>query len=56
MDVGALSRHEEGYLDRPRVAVDAMGGDHAPEEVVRGAVDWAREHPDVDVILSLIHI
>ena len=36
---------------RPRVAVDAMGGDHAPEEVVRGAVDWAREHPDVDVIL-----
>ena len=51
MDVGALSRHEEGYLDRPRVAVDAMGGDHAPEEVVRGAVDWAREHPDVDVIL-----
>ena len=28
-----------------------MGGDHAPEEVVRGAVDWARDHPDVDVIL-----
>lgn len=36
---------------RPRVAVDAMGGDHAPDEVVRGAVDWARTHPDVDVIL-----
>ncbi len=51
MDVEALSRHQEGYLERPRVAVDAMGGDHAPEEVVRGAVDWAREHPDVDVIL-----
>ena len=52
MDVEALT-HEAGavYLDRPRVAVDAMGGDHAPEEVVRGAVDWAREHEDVDVIL-----
>ena len=36
---------------RPRVAVDAMGGDHAPEEVVAGAVDWARAHPDTDVIL-----
>ena len=52
MDVEALT-HETGaaYLHRPRVAVDAMGGDHAPEEVVRGAVDWAREHDDVDVIL-----
>jgi glycerol-3-phosphate acyltransferase PlsX len=28
-----------------------MGGDHAPEEVVRGAVDWARSHKDVEVIL-----
>ena len=26
-----------------RVAVDAMGGDHAPEEVVAGAVEAARE-------------
>lgn len=52
MDVEALSRGaEDGHLDRPRVAVDAMGGDHAPEEVVRGAVDWAREHTDVEVIL-----
>jgi phosphate acyltransferase len=52
MDVEALT-HETGaeYMHRPRVAVDAMGGDHAPEEVVRGAVDWAREHDDVDVIL-----
>jgi glycerol-3-phosphate acyltransferase PlsX len=53
MDVQALSRGTEvGYLERPRVAVDAMGGDHAPEEVVRGAVDWARAHPDVEVILA----
>jgi glycerol-3-phosphate acyltransferase PlsX len=28
-----------------------MGGDHAPEEVVAGSVDWARLHPDTDVIL-----
>ena len=28
-----------------------MGGDHAPEEVVRGATDWARSHDDVEVIL-----
>jgi glycerol-3-phosphate acyltransferase PlsX len=28
-----------------------MGGDHAPEEVVIGSVDWARSHPDTDVIL-----
>ena len=52
MDVEALTRDPaSGYLERPRVALDAMGGDHAPEEVVRGAVDWAREHADVDVIL-----
>jgi glycerol-3-phosphate acyltransferase PlsX len=52
MDAAALNRRtKDGPLERPRVAVDAMGGDHAPEEVVRGAVDWAREHDDVDVIL-----
>ena len=52
MDVEALTRETgEGYLERARVAVDAMGGDHAPEEVVRGAVDWARDHAEVDVIL-----
>jgi glycerol-3-phosphate acyltransferase PlsX len=52
VDLEVLSRStEDGHLDRPRVAVDAMGGDHAPEEVVRGAVDWARQHHDVEVIL-----
>jgi glycerol-3-phosphate acyltransferase PlsX len=52
MDLEVLNRGTEvGHLDRPRVAVDAMGGDHAPEEVVRGAVDWGRKHPDVEVIL-----
>jgi phosphate acyltransferase len=39
-------------LDRPvRVAVDAMGGDHAPLEVVRGALDWSLGHPDVELLL-----
>jgi len=52
VDVGALNLgSKDGRLERPRVAVDAMGGDHAPEEVVRGAVDWARTHHDVEVIL-----
>jgi glycerol-3-phosphate acyltransferase PlsX len=51
VDVEALTKGPNEQLERPRVAVDAMGGDHAPEEVVRGAVDWARDHADVDVIL-----
>jgi glycerol-3-phosphate acyltransferase PlsX len=33
------------------IAVDAMGGDHGPEEVVPGAVDHARSHPQDRVIL-----
>ncbi len=33
-----------------RIAVDAMGGDHAPREVVRGAVIYAASHAD-EVIL-----
>jgi glycerol-3-phosphate acyltransferase PlsX len=34
-----------------RVAVDAMGGDHGPSEVVPGALDFARSHPDDFLIL-----
>lgn len=34
-----------------RVAVDAMGGDHGPSEVVPGALDHARAHPEDQVIL-----
>ncbi len=34
-----------------RVAVDAMGGDHAPAEVVRGAVEAAAVAPGLEVIL-----
>ena len=33
-----------------RIAVDAMGGDHAPREIVRGAVDYATTSTD-EVIL-----
>ncbi len=36
-----------------RVAVDAMGGDHAPEVVVRGAVDAVKKF---DVFVSLVGI
>jgi len=36
--------------ERVRIALDAMGGDHAPEEIVKGAVLAANEYP-VDVIL-----
>ena len=33
-----------------RIAVDAMGGDNAPREIVRGAIDYAGSSPD-EVIL-----
>ena len=32
------------------IAVDAMGGDHAPAEIVKGAVQGSKLH-GVDVIL-----
>ncbi len=34
-----------------RVAVDAMGGDHAPLEIVSGTLSWARSHPTDTVLL-----
>ena len=37
-------------IDTIRIAVDAMGGDYAPHEVVRGAVEAARER-DIEVVL-----
>jgi phosphate acyltransferase len=52
MDFEGLSRRGDSTSAlRPRVAVDAMGGDHAPEEVVRGTVEWAAAHADTDLIL-----
>jgi len=41
----------EATSDAVRVAVDAMGGDYGPTEVVPGALDFARSHPDDSVIL-----
>jgi glycerol-3-phosphate acyltransferase PlsX len=34
-----------------RIAVDAMGGDHGPGEVVPGSLDYARRHPADQVLL-----
>ncbi|MBI2900145.1 MAG: phosphate acyltransferase PlsX [Planctomycetes bacterium] len=34
-----------------RIAIDAMGGDHAPEEIVRGAIEGARLASDATVLL-----
>jgi len=51
VDLEVLRSGHTAASGRVRVAVDAMGGDHAPEEVVIGSVDWARGHPDTDVIL-----
>lgn len=34
-----------------RIAVDAMGGDHAPREIVRGAIDYAIRQPTDEVSL-----
>jgi glycerol-3-phosphate acyltransferase PlsX len=35
-----------------RIAVDAMGGDHGPEEVVNGALTFARANPADRIILA----
>ena len=51
MDVTTVrSRHEPGP-GRLRIAIDAMGGDHAPDEVVEGSLAWALGNPGTDVIL-----
>lgn len=34
-----------------RVAVDAMGGDHAPRAIVRGAVQAAVDDPELEIVL-----
>jgi phosphate acyltransferase len=36
---------------RSRIALDAMGGDHAPREIVQGALLAVEEYPDVEVNL-----
>jgi phosphate acyltransferase len=53
MDPRYVGRQRGPVADERRlsVAVDAMGGDHGPSEVVPGTLEWAREHPETDVIL-----
>jgi glycerol-3-phosphate acyltransferase PlsX len=51
LDIDVLRGTGASSLDRVRVAVDAMGGDHAPDEVVAGAVEWAARNLGTDVIL-----
>ena len=36
--------HTDGSVPGPVLAVDAMGGDHAPDEIVAGALAAQREH------------
>lgn len=35
-----------------RVALDAMGGDNAPQEIVKGAVEAVRQRKDIEVLLT----
>ncbi|MEA2537204.1 MAG: phosphate acyltransferase [Chloroflexota bacterium] len=49
MDLSAVRATAEDR--RIRVAIDAMGGDHAPEEPVHGALAYAAEHPGDDIVL-----
>jgi phosphate acyltransferase len=41
---------EDGSTRSCRIALDAMGGDHAPDEIVKGALQAVTEYP-VDIIL-----
>ena len=34
-----------------RLAVDAMGGDHAPVELVAGAIEAARKDAEIEILL-----
>ena len=34
-----------------RIALDAMGGDHAPGPIVAGAVEAARDNSELTVVL-----
>ena len=34
-----------------RIAIDAMGGDHAPKSTVEGAILAAKQFPDIEIIL-----
>ena len=48
MDLSAVRTVSGGSV---RVVVDAMGGDHAPLEIVAGTLAWARKHPADTILL-----
>jgi glycerol-3-phosphate acyltransferase PlsX len=48
VDLHTVRTVDEGAV---RVVVDAMGGDHAPLEIVAGTLSWARKHPTDTVLL-----
>ncbi|HHW89600.1 MAG TPA: phosphate acyltransferase PlsX [Clostridiales bacterium] len=35
-----------------KILVDAFGGDHAPSEIIKGAIDALKNNPDIKIILS----
>ena len=45
-----MAAQEENMAETVRVVVDAMGGDNAPTEPVKGAVDAVMERSDILVI------
>lgn len=45
------TQNTEQYQGRIRVALDGMGGDHAPGEIVKGAVEAVKELDQVQVLL-----
>ncbi len=38
-------------MDKIKIAIDAMGGDAAPEVVIRGAIDCLKDYPDICLTL-----
>ena len=44
-----LKETDKEQLEMIRIAVDAMGGDNAPGQIVAGAVDAAAERPDAEI-------
>ncbi|MBO6215373.1 MAG: phosphate acyltransferase PlsX [Lachnospiraceae bacterium] len=38
-------------MEKTIVALDAMGGDNAPEEIIKGAIDALKESNDIEVLL-----
>ena len=38
--------------DITRVALDAMGGDNAPGEIVKGAVEAVQQRKDIEILLT----